>query len=84
MPPTTRKTQTPSQSDPYAATAWGQSANDPTPTDLTVPSGQRCLVRRPGLEQLLREGVLFETDVHEHGLEALFDVADAAFVDAAD
>jgi hypothetical protein len=75
MPPTTRKRTTKANPaanndemtlgtvvDPYAPTAWGENANDPTPTDLTVPSGQRCLVRRPGLEQLLREGVLFETD----------------------
>lgn len=83
MPPTRRKSTTvtasidevpqtaPSQSDPYAVTAWGQSPSDPTPTDLTVPSGQRCLVRRPGLEALLREGVLFQSDtlttlVHEN------------------
>jgi hypothetical protein len=78
MPPTTRKSTTPRKAtaedvagDPYVVTAWGNSAADPTPTDLTVPSGQRCLVRRPGLEQLLREGVLFQADmltsmVHEN------------------
>lgn len=69
MPPTTRKSTTRKATvedvagDPYAVTAWGNSSADPTPTDLTVPSGQKCLVRRPGLEQLLREGVLFQADM---------------------
>jgi hypothetical protein len=32
----------------------------------------------------VEEGVLVETDVDEHGLEALLDVADATFEDAVD
>ena len=63
MPPTTRKT-TPTApavvEDKYAPTAWVSSGNGLQ--DLTVPSGQTCLVRRPGVEGLLTENVLFETD----------------------
>jgi hypothetical protein len=83
MPPTPRKTSarkatTPAEppampmppQDKYAPTAWTGSS-DGEPEDLTVPSGQTCLVRRPGIEQLLREGVLFDSDtlstiVHEN------------------
>jgi hypothetical protein len=32
----------------------------------------------------MKEGILFETYVDEHGFEALLDVADAAFINAAD
>ena len=32
----------------------------------------------------MQEGVLLETDVHERGLEAVFQIADLAFEDAAD
>lgn len=57
--------------DKYAPTAWSAEALDDGPQDFTVPSGQTCLVRRPGVERLLREGVLFESDtlttlVHEN------------------
>lgn len=52
---------TPASTDKYAATTWG-SAEGLTTEDFIVPSGQTCLVRRPGVEQLLLEGVLFETD----------------------
>ena len=37
----------------YAARAWGSQR---TYEDLTFPSGQLALVRRPGLEGLLKEG----------------------------
>lgn len=47
--------------DPYAPTAWGSSEVGGL-TDLTVPSGQLCLVRRPGIEGLLKEGVLRDLD----------------------
>ena len=72
MPPTARKTTTKSTmdttpaapaapvEDKYAPTAWGSSESPLQ--DLTVPSGQTCLVRRPGVEGLLVEGLLFETD----------------------
>ena len=32
----------------------------------------------------MEEGVLLKADIHEHGLEPLLDVLDAAFVNAAD
>ena len=38
---------------------------------------------RDGVPEV-QEGILLQTDVHEHGLEALLDVLDAALVDAAD
>jgi hypothetical protein len=57
--------------DKYAPTAWSQGPAADGAQDFTVPSGQTCLVRRPGVERLLREGVLFESDtlttmVHEN------------------
>lgn len=57
--------------DPYAPSTWGSASTEDGPQDLIVPSGQKCLVRRPGVETLLREGVLFESDtlttlVHEN------------------
>jgi hypothetical protein len=33
------------------------------PEPLTVPSGETCMVRRPGLQQLVTEGVLHDTDI---------------------
>jgi hypothetical protein len=45
----------------YAPDAWlhgGSGAQE----DLVVPSGQTCLVKRPGLEGLIRAGVLREVD----------------------
>jgi len=49
MPPTNNK---------YGATAWGNKYLE----DLEMPSGQLCQVRRPGLEGLMREGVLPRID----------------------
>lgn len=45
----------------YAPTAWGSSAVGGA-EDLEVPSGQLCLVRRPGVEGLMREGILNDLD----------------------
>jgi hypothetical protein len=44
----------------YAPTTWGGGGN--VPHDLTVPSGQICLVRRPGLDALMAEGLLGDLD----------------------
>ena len=44
--------------DKYKATAW---ATEPT-IDLEVPSGQLCLVRRPGVTGLIRAGILDSLD----------------------
>ena len=56
----------------YAARAWGSLR---TYEDLTFPSGQLALVRRPGLEGLLKEGVLNNLDtlspfIEEHAAKA--------------
>jgi len=45
----------------YAPTAWG-SAPGSTAEDLTMPSGQRALVRRPGIESLLKAGIIHDID----------------------
>lgn len=42
----------------YAATTWTAERL----VDLTVPSGQLCSVRRPGVEGLIRQGLLKKTD----------------------
>lgn len=47
-----------SADDKYAATKWGGE----TVVDLEVPSGQLCLARRPGLNGLLKAGVLHDID----------------------
>lgn len=66
MPSSTRKAQpsptVPPQdpSDKYAASAWGSGGN--TYEDLTFPSGQLALVRRPGVEGLMSEGLLHNLD----------------------
>lgn len=47
----------------YAPTSWGSNeAGGGFPLDLEVPSGQICLVRRPGVEGLLKAGVLNKLD----------------------
>lgn len=43
----------------YAPTAWGAKTAF---LDLTVPSGQVCQVRQPGVENLLAAGVLENAD----------------------
>lgn len=45
--------------DPYAPTAWGQEAYI---EDIICPSGQRALVRRPGVQGLIIAGALEEVD----------------------
>lgn len=44
----------------YAPTAWG--GNEGGPQDLTLPSGQLVLARKPGVQQLIVEGVLHKMD----------------------
>lgn len=64
MPPTTpqdrkRKTSKAAAPDRYAPTVWG---NKDFLEDLVVPSGQTCLVRRPGVQRLMEAGVLRQVD----------------------
>lgn len=61
MPPNKRRTTVlpAPEIDPnnkYAPTAWGSQSG--MPEDLTLPSGQLCLVKRPGMEGLVKAGVL--------------------------
>lgn len=68
---TTRKSENPSVATPipvpvdptakYAANTW-LSGGVGGLEDLTVPSGQLCLVRRPGVEGLMKAGVLHNVD----------------------
>lgn len=54
----------PQQEDPtskYAPNAW-LSGGIGGMEDLTVPSGQTCLVRRPGMEGLMKAGILHNVD----------------------
>lgn len=64
MPSTKKKTEPVSAvSKPddgkYAASTWGSVGGT---SDLTVPSGQLCLVRRPGVQGLITAGVLHKID----------------------
>ena len=46
--------------DKYAPTTWGSELGGAE--DLTVPSGQTCLVRRPGVQGLMEAGILHDLD----------------------
>lgn len=48
--------------DKYAPTAWGGGTGQLAPIDLECPSGQLALVRRPGVEGLMKAGVLSNID----------------------
>jgi hypothetical protein len=43
--------------DPYAPTVWSRRYED-----LTCPSGQTCLVRKVGIEQLIADGAIDDLD----------------------
>lgn len=58
---TSQKAQT-DPNDPYAPTAWGSGGNAQGTHELEVPSGQKCLVKRPGMEALMRQGILRDVD----------------------
>ena len=60
-PATPIPTQPEDPSAKYAPDAW-LSGGIGGMQDLTVPSGQLCLVRRPGLEGLIKAGVLRNVD----------------------
>lgn len=48
--------------DEFAPQVWGSTPGTTELTPITVPSGQRALVRRPGMEGLIGAGVLMEVD----------------------
>lgn len=61
--PATRASSTGSgEEQRYVPTTWGAGASGEVLEDITVPSGQLCLVRRPGVEGLLKAGVLHQLD----------------------
>lgn len=45
--------------DPYAVTSWGVVN---APFDMTTPSGQKCLVRKLEMEDVLAHGLINELD----------------------
>ena len=51
----------PEPGEKYTPTAWGAGGSEFS--DLQCPSGQVCLARRPGIEGLLKAGILHEMDV---------------------
>lgn len=59
--PQTDPTPSVDSADPYAPNQWGSTEIGGL-TDLRTPSGQLCLVRRPGVEGLLSAGVLNDLD----------------------
>ena len=54
-------TPPPDPNSKYAPTSWGNGGAG-SMEDLVVPSGQTCLVRRPGVEGLIKTGVLKNVD----------------------
>lgn len=58
MPPTTKKASK-AQDSKYAPTAWGGELLE----DVTVPSGQTCQCRRPGMQGLIAKGILDKMDI---------------------
>lgn len=63
MPPkvSTQTAAVPTSAEPedkYAATAWGAQSYE----ELRVPSGQLCLIRRPGMQAMIKAGILNDLD----------------------
>jgi hypothetical protein len=50
------------EEDKYAPKTWGPASGLGGVSDLLMPSGQLALVRKPGLQQLIVEGVLHRMD----------------------
>lgn len=46
----------------YEATTWGKNKGKTKGHPITVPSGQTCLVKRPGVEGLIELGLLDKVD----------------------
>lgn len=60
MPPRKKQDAQPPPEDRYAPTTWGSDSSGLH--ELTVPSGQTCLVKRPGVQGLMAAGVLHNLD----------------------
>jgi hypothetical protein len=58
---TATKKTAPSEESKFAPTTWGSGGIGQL-TELTVPTGQLCLVRRPGTQGLLEAGILHNVD----------------------
>lgn len=58
--------------DKYAPSTW-LSAGQGQLTDLTCPSGQLCLAKQPGVEGLMKAGVL-------HNVDSLTGIVNAKFI----
>lgn len=56
--PAAHKASKKSDNSKYAPTSWGKEYT----CDLEVPSGQLCLVRRPGITGLIKAGLLDSLD----------------------
>ena len=61
------ETQSPVETDEFAPTTWGSEDGVGQFHALTVPSGQKCLVIRPGVAGLMEADILHNVD----GLTAL-------------
>lgn len=59
-------------SDKFAATTWG-TAGIGSLEEMTVPSGQLCLARRPGTQGLIEAGIL-------HNIDSLTAIVDSKHV----
>lgn len=48
--------------DRYAPTSWGRPDTSNEPFEFTTPSGQICLIRRLGMDDILRMGMVDKLD----------------------
>ena len=48
--------------DRYAPTTWGQKQVENAPFEYTTPSGQTCLIRSLGMDDILRMGMIDKLD----------------------
>ncbi len=48
--------------DRYAPTTWGRPDTSNEPFEFTTPSGQICLIRRLGMDDILRMGMVDKLD----------------------
>lgn len=59
-----------SNADRYAPTTWGNTdSNADQPFDFQTPSGQTCLIRRLGIEDIFAMGLLNKLDFFSQAIE---------------